>query len=159
MMNLEMPDELFDADVGKADLFTGKSYEIPYFFEHPGHKMMKDPSKSNHISFKTWKGEIFQFSLDQFHSHGCLLVTSTLKDCAFFPQQKLSIDKAVERAERAINTKTPVKNSFSGYSTYGKKMLTQYRTLIKHLKEQEIYFSDETLTAIYKELKRRAKYE
>ena len=156
MMNLNEAQEKFSVDIGQADIYTGVQYQYPYFFEFAGKKMMKDMG-NNTIDFKTWTGEYFQCSLDTFHSHTCLLITSTLEDCVFFPAKSLDLDKAKGRAEKAISTKTEIKNSFSGYSTYGKKMLKQYELFEKHIKEQNIYFTSESLTLIFKELLRRAK--
>lgn len=158
-MNLSITTDHFSIDVGKGDLYLRDDYTYPWFFESSGKKMMKDPKVENVISIRTWKGEIFQFSLDSFHSNKCLLITSTLLDCAFIPSMALSIDKAKERAKEASEKKHEVKNSYSGYFTFGKKLLAQYDTLEKHLKEQEIYFSDGTLKDIYTELVRRAKHE
>ena len=156
MMNLNEAQEKFLVDIGQADIYTGVQYQYPYFFEFAGKKMMKDMS-INTIDFKTWAGEYFQCSLDTFHSHTCLLITSTLEDCVFFPAKSLDLDKAKSKAEKAINTKTEIKNSFSGYSTYGQKMLRQYELFEKHIKEQNIYFTSESLRLIFKELLRRAK--
>lgn len=156
MVNLNEPQEKFSVDVGQADIYTGVQYKYPYFFEFAGKKMMKDMSNKT-IDFKTWAGEYFQCSLDRFHNNTCLLITSTLEDCVFFPAQSLDLDKAKGKAEKATNTKTEIKNSFSGYSTYGKKMLKQYELFEKHIKEQNIYFTSDSLRLIFKELLRRAK--
>lgn len=156
MVNLNEPQEKFSVDVGQADIYTGVQYTYPYFFEFPGKKMMKDMSNKT-IDFKTWTGEYFQCSLDRFHNHTCLLITSTLEDCVFFPAQSLDLDKAKNKAEKATTNRVEIKNSFSGYSTYGKKMLKQYELFEKHIKEQNIYFTSDSLRLIFKELLRRAK--
>ena len=155
-MNLNEPQEKFSVDIGQADIYTGVQYQYPYFFEYSGKKMMKDMSDST-IDFKTWAGEYFQCTLDKFHSHTCLVITSTLEDCVFLPAKSLSLERAKGKAKTATTRKTEIKNSFSGYSTYGQKMIKQYEVFEQHLKEQNIYFTDEVLTIIFKELLRRAK--
>lgn len=158
-MNLMAAQTKFSTDVGRADIYTAtQQYDRPFFFESSQRKMMKSHSLK-YITYKTWGGEFFQFSLDSFHNHVCLLLTSTLGDCAFFPAKALSLEKAKARAKSAADSKCPIEGSFSGYYTWGKKLLEQYETLERHLAEQNICFSEETLTSIFKELQRRAKYE
>lgn len=158
-MNLEMENKIFSVDVGQADVYISNiQYDRPFFFESPQKRMMK-PHSLKFITYKTWQGEFFQFSLDKYHGHDCLLITSTLGDCAFFPRKYLGLKKAKERALIASENKHPIEGSFSGYFTYGKKLLEQYSLLEKHLAEQRIYFSDVVLTSIFNELQRRAKYE
>ena len=156
MMNLEQPTDKFEIDIGQADLYTGYQYSYPYFFEHAGKKMMKNMGVDT-IDFKTWTGEYFQCSLDVFHNHTCLLITSTLEDCVFFPAKALSLDKAKGRAQKGIDNKQTIKGSFSGYSTWGQKYLKQIELFEKHLDDQKIFFSEDTLVKIFKELTRRAK--
>lgn len=158
MLNLKTPStEKMIFDVGHADLYTGKPFQIPYFFENPRKRMMREPVDDSTINFKTWKGEYFQFYLDEYHQNTALVLTSTMLDCAFFSTKRLSIDKMREWAKRRSEKKHPIKNSFSGYFTFGKMLLEQYDTLEEHMREQEVYFSDKVLEDIYKELKRRAK--
>ena len=158
-MNLETAQTKFTIDVGQADIYTSTiQYNRPFFFESTQRRMMKSHSL-RYITYKTWGGEFFQFSLDRFHNHVCLLLTSTLGDCAFFPAKALSLEKAKARAQSAADNKCPIEGSFSGYYTWGKKLLGQYETLEKHLAEQNVYFSEEILTSIFKELQRRAKHE
>ena len=156
MLKIVMTEKRLNLDVGHADIYVGPAFEIPYFFESPGRKMMREPGYDN-INFRTWDGEFFQFFLDTFHSHQALVLTSTLGDCCFFSYSRLGIEKMREYATAQSNKKHPIKNSFSGYFTFGQKMLKQYDTLEQHMKEQEIYFSDETLEKICEELQRRAK--
>lgn len=155
MMNLKLSTEKFDVDIGQADVYTGVQYKYPYFFEHSSCKMMKDMS-SKTIDFKTWQGEYYQCSLDRFHNHTCLLITSTLKDCIFLRYRLLSIERSKIWAKEMSEKKKDIKGSFSGYSTYGKKLLAQYELFEKHTKEQNICFSEKALEQIFKELLRRA---
>ena len=120
--------------------------------------MMK-PIGEDTLDFRTWDNEFFQVSIDSFHQQSCLLITSTLEDCAFLLRARLSIEKSREWAKSQSENKHEVKNSFSGYFTFGKKLLKQYDTLEKHMAEHGIYFSDETLEKCYKELCRRKKDE
>ena len=155
MLNLTMT-EKNEWDIGHADLYVGKPFEIPYFFESSQRRMMQEPGDTN-INFRTWDGEIYQFYLGDYHQNTALILTSTLRDCCFFNINRLGIEKMKKWATEQSEKKHPIKNSFSGYFTFGKKLLTQYATLERHMEEQEIYFSDEVLEKICKELKRRAK--
>ncbi len=143
-------------DIGHADEYIGEQYSYPYFFETSNKLMMRDMGKDN-INFKTWKGEYYQFFLDKFHSNKALVLVSTLGDCCFFKQSYLSIKGMQEWAKMQSEKKHPIKNSYSGYFTFGQKMLRQYDKLEEHLKEQEIYFPDDILEEIYQELIRRDK--
>ena len=154
-MNLDLPTDVFSVDIGKASVYVGEQYEYEYFFESSSRKMMK-PMGVGTIDFRTYQNEYFQFSLDTFHNNKCLLLTSTLGDCAFFGAPRLSLDKSIEYAKHHSAQKHTIKNSYSGYFTFGKKLLKQYETLKKHLKEQHLYLTDDALEKIYKELKRRA---
>lgn len=155
MLNL-IPVERIEFDIGNGDLYAGKPFKIPYFFESSQRRMMREPCEDT-LNFKTWKGEYFQFYLGRYHQNIALILTSTLYDCCFFNTSRLSIEKMRKWANEQSEKKHPIKNSYSGYFTFGKKLLEQYDVLEKHMKEQEIYFSDETLEKIYEELKRRAK--
>lgn len=155
MLNLMMTDrEVWD--VGHADYYLGEPYKIPYFFETSKRRMMREPDYST-ISFRTWKGEYFQFYIDEYHHNPALVCTSTLLDCAFFMQKRLSIEKMRKWAEEQSTKKHPIKGSYTGYFTFGKLLLEQYATLEKHMAEQEIYFTEEVLERIFNELKRRTK--
>lgn len=153
------PTKPMTIDIGKGDLYQGKPYPIPYFFEKAYLRMMREPDSRNVISFKTWKGEYFQFYLDRYHSSQTLVLTSTLRDSVFISPTTLSIEKSAEKFKETSQKSHPIKNSFSGYFKYGTRIAEQYAKLFTHLAEQEIYFSDETVKWVYKELKRRAKYE
>lgn len=157
-MVLKMPEVKEEWNIGHADLYVGKQYSYPYFFENATELMMKNMGKDT-IDFKTWKGEFFQFRLETVSGHDCLVLTSTLRDCAFFPAKSLSLEKAKATAQCRSEKKTMITGSFSGYSTTGKKKLRQYATLETHLAEQGLELSEEVLTKIFKELKRRAKDE
>ena len=158
-MNLEPAVEKFSVDVGHGEVYISDTpYDRPFFFESAVRRMMKEHS-SKYVTLKSWGGEFFQFSLDTYHGNTCLLITSTMGDCAFFPAQSLSLEKAKRKAVENMNSKYLVKGSFSGYSTFGKTALAQYHALEKHLEEQEMYLTDDTLKAIFKELRRRAKDE
>jgi len=143
-------------EIGHADEYIGSQYGYPYFFEASNKLMMRDMGKDN-INFRTWKGEYFQFFLGSFHNSKVLVLVSTLKDCCFFQRSRLSISRMHGWAKAQSEKKHPIKNSYSGYFTFGKKMLKQYDILEEHMKEQEIYFSDEILEEIYQELVRRTK--
>ncbi len=156
MLNLTIAEKKQTYDVGHADLYTGKPFKIPYFFESSQRRMMKEPGEQT-IDFKTWKGEFFQFYIGEYHNHITLILTSTLYDCCFFSTNRLGIGKMKKWATEQSEKKHPIKNSFSGYFTFGKKLLAQYDNLEKHMEEQEIYFSDEVLEEIFAELKRRAR--
>ena len=143
-------------DIGHADEYTGSQYAYPYFFESSGKLMMRNMGKDN-INFKTWKGEYYQFFLDKYHSNNALVLVSTLGDCCFFQLSRLSISRMHDWAKQQSEKKHPIKNSFSGYFTFGQKLLKQYDTLEEHMKEQEIYFPDDILEEIYQELLRRGK--
>ncbi len=158
MLNLNLSEDKFLVDIGQADIYNGVQYQYPYFFEHAGHRMMKNMSEQT-IDFKTWKGEFFQCSLDKFHGKTCLVITSTLEDCVFLQARRLSIEQSKIWAKERSEKKSEVKGSFSGYYTYGKKLLKQYEDFEQHTAEQNICFSDEVLSKIFKELLRRAKYE
>lgn len=155
MLNLKMR-ETEEWDIGHADLYVGQPFKIPYFFENPKRRMMREMDDTT-INFKTWKGEFFQFYLDEYHQNTALVCTSTLLDCAFFMASRLGIDKMRKWAQRQSEKKHPIKGSFSGYFTFGKLLLKQYDTLEQHMAEQEIYFTDEFLEKVFFELKRRAK--
>ena len=156
MLNLSPPEIDNRFDIGRGDLYVGQQYSYPYFFENSNKKMMRDMGRGT-IDFKTWKGEYFQFYLGKYHGNSTLILTSTLLDCCFFNANRLGIDKMRDWATQQSEKKHPIKNSFSGYFTFGKKLLEQYDTLEKHMEEQEIYFSDEVLEEIYRELVRREK--
>lgn len=144
-------------DIGQADEYIGPPFSIPYFFEASGRLMMKEPDSPDVINFKTWKGEYFQFYLGKFHSATALVITSTLKDCCFIKANNLSIKGMHDWAEQHFSRKYPIKGSFSGYYTFGKRLMRQYDILEKHLKEQNLYFPDDILVEIYNELVRREK--
>lgn len=146
-------------DVGEGDLYMGRPYRIPYFFENSQWKMMKEPDDPLCISFRSWKGNFYQFFIDTFHNKPALVITSTLRDCYFLPNTVLSMQGSADRYLRYCNKKTPVKDSFSGFYSWGKKLLKQRETLMSHLKDDNMYFSDDVLAEIYAELKRRAEYE
>ncbi|MBO5628165.1 MAG: hypothetical protein J5965_03710 [Aeriscardovia sp.] len=155
MLKLSTREKEVQIDVGHADLYIGPAFDIPYFFETSNRRMMQEPGDTN-INFRTWDGEFFQFYMDYFHGKKTLILTSTLSDCCFFSINRLSIDKMKEWAKSQTERKHFVNNSFSGYFTFGRKMLEQYATLERHMEEQEIYFTDEALEQIYSELKRRS---
>lgn len=158
MLNLSLENEDFDIDLGKAYLYSG-AYDIPYFFESASKKMMRPPGPKV-ISFKTIDNSfILQFALDNYHGKKCILITSTEGDCAFILGTKLSITGMKEWASAKSDNKHPINGSFSGYFTFGRRLLKQYETLEKHLKEHELSVSDESLELIWTELNRRAKYE
>ena len=140
-------------DIGKGDVFLGDSFSRPYFFESRTKRMMEDVSPLN-ITFKTWKGEFFQFRIYQFHSVDVMLLASTLQDTFYFIRPTIS--KTMEVAKRG-NQKHPIKGSYTGYCSWGGYFNELLENLQKHLDEQEIYFTDEVTTAIYLELKRRKK--
>lgn len=143
-------------DIGHADEYIGEQYSYPYFFETSNKLMMRDMGKDN-INFKTWRGEYYQFFLGSFHQHQALVLVSTLKDCCFFKANRLSISKMHDWAKQQSEKKHPIKNSYSGYFTFGQKLLRQYDKLEEHMKEQELYFPDDILEEIYQELVRRGK--
>lgn len=142
-------------DIGKADLFLGESFSYPWFFESPSRKMMV-PQSPLVITFKTWKGEFFQFRLGKFHNNGCMILTSTLKDTFFFFWTDPSFSGTMAKAENG-GKKKPIKGSYSGYSCWGGYFKDLYNTLMKHLEEQEISFTDDQIKMFYIELKRREK--
>lgn len=144
-------------DIGCGDLYIGPPYRIPYFFETRAHRMMKD--EGNFVSFRTWKGEYFQFYLDKYHGKNVLVLTSTLKDSVFIFPKNLSLEESFLRFEKAYNNKIPVKGSYTGYYCYGGEMVKLYGILNQHLKEQEIFFSKDVITEVYNELRRREKHE
>lgn len=152
-MNLELSRKT-NIDVGNGDFYRGAPYHIPYFFETSYRRMMREPDETT-ITFKTWKGEYFQFYLDKYHDKPILVLTSTLGDSFYIYPSSLSLEKSAERFMTAYSKKTPIKGSFSGYYTYGKHLLEQYEVLKEHMAEQSIYFSDDSLEKIYTELKRR----
>ena len=142
-------------DVGEGDLYTGNAYEIPYFFETVQHKMMRPPGGMDSLSFRSWKDNYYQFCIDTYHQRPALMITSTLKDCYFMPTGCLSLEKSYAKYQRASEKKTPIKGSFSGFYSYGKRCMSQHDTLLKHLKDDNMYFTDEVLEKIYQILKRR----
>lgn len=146
-------------DVGEGDLYVGKPYKIPYFYETSQVKMMKEPDDPLCISFKSWKGHFYQFYLGEFHNKSALVLTSTLRDSYVFPTKSLSLEGSAEKFRYHSNKKTPIKGSFSGFYSWGKRLLKQYDTLMSHLEDDKMYFSDEVIQDIYKELVRRVKYE
>ena len=157
-MILAPPDD-FVFDIGEGDLYSGRPYSIPYFYETPQVRMMKEPDDPLCISFKSWKGNFYQFYLGKFHAKHCLIITSTLKDCYFIPANCLSLERSAEKYREISEKKHYVEASFSGYFSYGKKVVKQYESLMSHLKNDKMYFSEEVLKDIYSELKRRVKYE
>lgn len=156
-MNLTPSEKLWD--VGEGDLYVGRPYRIPYFFETPQLQMMKEPDDPLCISFRSWTGHFYQFYIGIFHSKPSLIITSTLKDYYVFPVMSLSFAQSQEKYRHYSNKKTPVKGSFSGFYSWGEKLLNQCDVLLSHLKNDNMYFSDDVLAEIYAELKRRAKYE
>lgn len=154
-MNLG-PARQTNIDVGNGDMYIGSAYKIPYFFETGYKRMMREPDDTT-ISFKTWKGEYFQFYLDKYHKSEVMVLTSTLGDSFYIYPGALGLEKSVERFRKAYSKRTPIKGSFSGYYTYGKHLIDQYEVLRQHMDEQRIFFTDESLEKIYEELKRRAK--
>lgn len=137
----------------------GRPYTIPYFFESTQRRMMKEPCGNDTISFKSWKGNFYQFYLGEFHQHPALILTSTLRDSYYLPAACLSLEMSVERFRKASENITPIKGSFSGYYRYGLKLVEQHDTLISHLEADGMYFSEEVLKEVYSELKRRTKDE
>lgn len=156
MLNLKMTENDFKLDIGHADLYHGKQYKYPYFFDSPSKRMMKDMGDDT-IDFKTWKGEFFQFTIGEFHHNSVLVVTSTLQDYCFFKVNTLSFEAMKAWIKECSEKKCMIKGSFSGYATFGKGILRNFETLEQHMAEQEIYFTDEVLHKIHKELVRRAK--
>ena len=142
-------------DIGKADMFLGDSFPRPYFFESYKDKMMAEASPLN-ITFKTWKGEFFQFRLGKFHDSKCMILTSTLKDTFIFLTDRPTFSETLSWAEKK-KEKKPIKGSYTGYSSWGGYFRPQFEKLKKHMDEQEIYFTDEITTEIYQELLRREK--
>lgn len=155
MLNLTMT-EIEVWDIGHGDLYRGKQYDRPWFFDTPNMKMMRDMGGDT-IDFKTWKGEYFQFFLDSYHGNTALFLTSTLQDCCIFTSSCLSLSKMRAWCQKHSEKKTKVEGSFTGYFSFGKKLLEQYDLLDKHIEEQEIYFTDETIERAFNELKRRSK--
>lgn len=155
MLNLNMTENDKVWDIGHGDLYSGTQYEYPYFFETVNTRMMKDIGE-NTIDFKTWKGEFFQFYIDRYHGNQALYLTSTLLDCCVFQPKRLSVAGMKEWAKSQSENKRPVKGSYTGYFSFGKKLLTQLELLESHMEEQEIYFSDEVLERAFNELMRRA---
>lgn len=151
------PTTLIDFDIGKGDLYIGNTYPIPYFYETPRKLMMHDPEDGDSISFKTWKGEFFQFFLTMYHGREAMVLTSTLGDCYFIFSATRSIEKSAERSKSFAGDKKPNATSVTGYSTWGRTHYEQYKELKEHLAEQEIYFSDSVIEEIWEELSRRAK--
>lgn len=158
MLNLNLP-PLIEFDVGHADLYIGKAYKIPYFYETSQKRMMREPGGNDTISYKSWSGNFYQFYLDSFHNLPALYITSTLEDCYPMSTRTIGLEKSVERYKQASEKQHFVKDSFTGYYTFGKKLIKQHDTLVEHLKEDEISFSDEFLENIFLELKRRVKDE
>ena len=156
MLNLTMTSESVTWDIGHGDLYTGVQYDRPWFFDTPNVKMMRDMG-SDTIDFKTWNGEFFQFFLDSYHGRQALFLTSTMRDCCIFQCGRLSIEGMKEWCKSRHEKKVPIKGSFSGYFSFGKKLLDHFELLERHMEEQEIYFSDETLEQVFAELKRRSK--
>lgn len=142
-------------DIGKGDLYIGEKFSYPYFFESYSRKMMEDPSPHN-ITFKTWKGEFFQFRLGKFHNSKCMILTSTLKDTFFFFSNNPTIAGTMAKGKSG-SEKIPIKGSYTGYSSWGGYFQKQLKDLEKHLEEQEIFFTDETTAEIYRELMERRK--
>lgn len=148
-------EETFSVDVGEGDIFLGKEFERPWFFDSMRWKMM-DAWKPEYIHIKTWKGEIYQFRLYKFHSKPSMLITSTLQDTFIVIKSAgLSLKGTMNFARRAKRKKHPVEGSFTGYWTWGNYFEDQYTRLKKNMKKQNIFFSDEALEAIYNELVRR----
>lgn len=155
MLNLKMTKSEPVYEIGHGDLYVGEQYVYPYFFESAHKRMMKDMGKDT-IDFKTWGGEYFQFTLGEYHNRPALILTSTLKDFCVFKCTMLSIPKMKDWAETQSKKKSMIEGAFTGYSTFGRRVLRALNTLEQHLAEQEIYFSGEVLEQIYKELSRRA---
>ena len=154
--NLTEKSEEFSVDVGEGDIFLGKKFDRPYFMDTRVWKMMK-PWSPEYIHIKTWKGEIYQFRLTEFHNNQAMLITSTLKDTftVINIRDGFGIKKTMNYARRAKRTQHPVKGSFTGYWTWGHYFEDQYARLMHNLKLQRIYFSDDALKDIFDELKRR----
>lgn len=153
--NSEITEQEFSVDVGEGDIFLGDHFERPWFFDSMRWKMMDD-CKPEYIHIKTWKGEIYQFRLYRFHSKPSMLITSTLQDTfVVIKSAGLSLKGTMNYARRAKRKKHPVNGSFTGYWTWGGYFEDQYARLKKNMKNQNIYFSDEALKAIYDELVRR----
>lgn len=152
--SLNVP-ESFTVDVGDADIFLGNYFERPWFFDSMKWKMMED-CKPEFVHIKTWKGEMYQFRLYQFHNQKAMIITSTLMDTFIcIKAAGWGLKKTMNYARRAKRTKHEVEGSFSGYWTWGKYFEEQYSRLKKHMKDQNIFFSDEALESIYEELVRR----
>lgn len=146
----------FSVDVGEADIFLGKDFERPWFFDSIKWKMM-EPCRPEYVHIKTWQGEVYQFRLYKFHDLKAMLITSTCLDTFIVIKTAgLSLKKTMNYARRAKRKKHAVDGSFSGYWTWGKYFEDQYARLKKNMKKQNIFFSDDALEAIYKELVRRS---
>ena len=156
MLNLKISENDAAPSIGNGDLYRGQQYKYPYFFEGPNKKMMVDMSDKT-IDFKTWKGEYFQFTIGKFHGNNVLTLTSTLRDYCVFRATLLSVDGMVEWVEKQANRKHYVNGSFSGYYSFGKNILERFDILKIHMEDQGIYFSDEMLEWVYRELIRRTK--
>lgn len=144
----------FTVDVGEGDVFLGKEFDRPWFFDSLRWKMMKEWSPE-YVHIKTWKGEIYQFRLYRFHSRPAMLITSTLQDTFIVFSNALGLKKTMNVARRAKRNKIPIEGSVTGYSTWGLAFEEQYTRLKANMKKQHIYFSDDALVDIYNELVRR----
>lgn len=149
----------WNIDVGKADYFIGKKYDIPYFFETPQKKMMREPGGPDTITFRAWSGTYYQFYIGTYHNRPALYITSTLEDCYIMPKGCLSLEKSAEKYIHSSNRRTPIKGSFSGYYSYGKKILEMREKLMENLQKDGVTFSDEAVGRIFEILSRRVKDE
>lgn len=146
----------FKVDIGNAREFLGTRFTKPWFFESYTHLMMEDYTPVN-LHFKTFNGEIFQFRIGKYHGQEGIWICSTLEDSFFVGGVALSLDKMRERYTKSSNKKHKVKDSFSGYYSYGKRLIEGLDILEKHMDEEGLYFSYDSLKAIYRELRRRKK--